>query len=28
MIPIDKIVLLDDMTKRIKSGELEIKVRK
>ncbi|MBS3080486.1 NUDIX domain-containing protein [Candidatus Pacearchaeota archaeon] len=28
MVPIDKIALLDDMTKRVKTGELEIKVIK
>lgn len=27
-VPIDKLALLDDMTKKIKSGELEIKVKK
>ncbi len=28
MVPIDKIALLDDMTQRIRSGELEIKVKR
>ena len=28
MVPVDKLAILDDMTKRIKSGELEIKLKK